>query len=119
LSRNVIVLCVVGVGKPLPEEVVRGMMVIRANMLAKGHSGVRNVRNVLAIELLTAAQVIDLRPEGARRLGQGTARAYAAIRKQIAFLEHDRETASDMSILASLIHSGDLIKEVTEVVPLE
>ena len=40
LSRNVIVVCVCGVGDPLPEDVVRGMMLIRANMLAKGHSGV-------------------------------------------------------------------------------
>jgi histidine ammonia-lyase len=32
-----------GVGEPLPREVVRGMMVIRANVLAKGHSGIRPV----------------------------------------------------------------------------
>ena len=31
-----------------------------------------NVRHVLAIELLTAAQAIDLRPDGPARLGQGT-----------------------------------------------
>lgn len=30
-----------GVGEPLPREVVRGLMVIRANVLAKGHSGIR------------------------------------------------------------------------------
>jgi len=34
LSRNLIVLCVCGVGKPLREDIVRGMMLIRANMLA-------------------------------------------------------------------------------------
>ncbi|MHA1248015.1 MAG: histidine ammonia-lyase [Candidatus Thorarchaeota archaeon] len=31
----------VGVGEPFPEEVVRGMMLLRANALAKGFSGVR------------------------------------------------------------------------------
>ncbi len=31
----------VGVGEPLPTDVVRGMMLLRANALAKGHSGVR------------------------------------------------------------------------------
>ncbi len=41
LSRNVVVLCAVGVGRPLAAEIVRAIMVIRANMLAKGHSGVR------------------------------------------------------------------------------
>jgi histidine ammonia-lyase len=33
----------VGVGEPLPRESVRGLMVIRANVLAKGHSGIRPV----------------------------------------------------------------------------
>ncbi len=32
-----------GVGAPMPEEVVRGAMLIRANSLLKGHSGVRPV----------------------------------------------------------------------------
>ena len=32
-----------GVGAPLPREVVRGLMVIRANVVAKGHSGIRPV----------------------------------------------------------------------------
>ena len=52
LSRNVIVLCAVGVGRPLPEEVVRAIMVIRANMLAKGHSGVRPVVAQTLIDML-------------------------------------------------------------------
>ena len=33
----------VGVGEPLPVEAVRAMMLLRANSLAKGHSGVRTV----------------------------------------------------------------------------
>ena len=32
-----------GVGEPLPTQVVRGMMLIRANVLAKGLSGIRPV----------------------------------------------------------------------------
>lgn len=68
-----------------------------------------NVRHVLAIELLTAAQAIDLRPEGPARLGQGTGRAYAAIRKHIAFLAHDRQTTPDIEALAELICSGELL----------
>ena len=44
----------VGVGNPLPLEVVRGMMLLRANALAKGFSGVRlDVINIL-IDLLNA-----------------------------------------------------------------
>ncbi|MBV8453757.1 MAG: aromatic amino acid lyase, partial [Deltaproteobacteria bacterium] len=33
----------VGVGEPLPQDVVRAMILLRANSLAKGHSGVRDV----------------------------------------------------------------------------
>lgn len=75
-----------------------------------------NVRQVLAIEMLTAAQAIDLRPLGASKLGRGTAKAYEIIRKQVSFLEHDRETSSDMKTLSALVESGALIDEVGNVV---
>jgi histidine ammonia-lyase len=77
-----------------------------------------NVRHVLAIEMLTAAQAIDLRPQGTGKLGRGTARAYEIIRKQVSFLEHDRETSSDMETLSALVESGALIDEVSKVVML-
>jgi histidine ammonia-lyase len=67
-----------------------------------------NVRHVLAIELLTAAQAVDLRPDGPARLGQGTAKVYTEIRKHISFLVHDRETTSDMEALSRLIHQDAL-----------
>jgi histidine ammonia-lyase len=73
---------------------------------------VDNVRNVLAIELLTAAQGIDLRPDGPARLGRGTAAAYAKIRDCVAFLEHDRETTPDVGALVQLIQSGELLEAV-------
>jgi len=41
LSRNLILSHAVGTGEPFPEEVVRAAMLIRANTLAKGYSGVR------------------------------------------------------------------------------
>jgi histidine ammonia-lyase len=41
LQRNVIRSHSTGVGDPLPREVVRAMMLIRANVLAKGLSGIR------------------------------------------------------------------------------
>jgi len=41
LSRNLVLTCMVGVGEPLPPDLVRGMMLVRANTLAKGLSGVR------------------------------------------------------------------------------
>jgi histidine ammonia-lyase len=41
LSRNLILSHAVGVGDPFPEEIVRAAILVRANTLANGHSGVR------------------------------------------------------------------------------
>jgi len=41
LNRNLIISHAVGTGEPLPAETVRAAMLIRANTLAKGYSGVR------------------------------------------------------------------------------
>jgi histidine ammonia-lyase len=41
LSRNVILADVTGIGDPLPREIVRAMMFIRANTISSGHSAVR------------------------------------------------------------------------------
>ena len=41
LQQNLILSHSAGVGEPIPPEVVRAMMLLRANVLAKGYSGVR------------------------------------------------------------------------------
>ena len=75
-----------------------------------------NVRHVLAIELLAAAQAIDLRPAGPDRLGRGTARAYTGIRRCVPYLAHDRAVTPDIEALAELIRSGDLLVAVADAV---
>jgi histidine ammonia-lyase len=52
LQENLVRSHAVGVGEPLPEDVVRGVMLLRANALAKGHSGVRKELIEFLIELL-------------------------------------------------------------------
>jgi histidine ammonia-lyase len=78
-----------------------------------------NVRTVLAIERQTAAQAIDLRPDGPARLGQGTSKLYQEIRKHVSFLAHDRETTSDMETLAKLIHDELMSSVIDEVSTVE
>ena len=43
LSRNVVLADIAAIGEPLPREIVRAMMVIRANTMATGHSAIRPV----------------------------------------------------------------------------
>ncbi len=71
-----------------------------------------NVRHIVAIELLTALQAVDLRPNGPARLGRGTAAAYAKGRELVAFLEHDRELTPDIEALAELIRGHELLEAV-------
>ena len=57
LSRNVVLACLAGVGDPLPDDVVRAMMLIRANTLAGGSSGVRPVLVETLCSMLTAGVI--------------------------------------------------------------
>ncbi len=64
----------------------------------------QNAERVVAIELLCAAQALDLR----RPLtpGAGTRRALARVREAVAFLERDRVLAPDVAALTALVHEG-------------
>jgi len=69
----------------------------------------RNVENILAIELFAAAQAIDFRMERAGRelrLGRGTAPVYRAIREQVPFLEHDATMAPLIEKVRRLVTEG-------------
>ena len=52
LQRNLIISHSCGVGEPLDEEIVRGVMLLRANALAKGYSGIRLETLNTLIEML-------------------------------------------------------------------
>jgi len=62
LQENLIMSHAVGVGKPLSNEIVRGMMMIMANYLSKGHSGVRPVVVETLLEMLNS-NVVPVVPE--------------------------------------------------------
>jgi len=66
---------------------------------------VENVRTVIAIELMSAAQAVEfrLRENPAAKLGQGTSKAYQAIREVVPFFEKDAWFKPGMDAVADLI----------------
>lgn len=71
---------------------------------------IENVRNVLAIELMCAAQAIELQPEG--KMGKGTRMAYRLIRECVPHLEADRVLYPEIKKMAELVENDDFVKEV-------
>jgi histidine ammonia-lyase len=62
LQRNLVRSHAAGVGDPLPDGVVRAMMALRANALARGRSGIR-VSTVQTLLEMLAKDVLPLVPE--------------------------------------------------------
>lgn len=69
-----------------------------------------NATNVLAIELMAAAQAIDFKDPEA--LGKGTKIAYAKIREQVATLHEDRIMYLDINKCAELIEGHQIVDAV-------
>src|SRR5581483_3498893 len=72
---------------------------------------VKNVRYVLAIELMCGAQGIDYRAP--LKPGRGVSRAHAAVRAVVPPLERDRVLSPDIERLAELIHGDELFPSLT------
>jgi histidine ammonia-lyase len=69
-----------------------------------------NTENVVAIELLCAAQALDLFTN--LKPGKGTMAAYTAIRRHIPHLAEDRILAEDIAVMRALINSGAVLDAV-------
>jgi histidine ammonia-lyase len=78
---------------------------------------ITHVETIVAIELLCAAQGVDLRREevagSPAALGRGTAAAYTLIRRQVPFVRHDVPLAPYIEAARRLVASGE-IKEAVE-----
>jgi len=70
----------------------------------------RNVECIVAIEMISAAQAIDLR--GPEKLAKGTAEAYRMIRRIIPPIVEDRETYVDIAKLVEILENGELLRAV-------
>lgn len=82
----------------------------------KGADIIRNVRDVLAIEMLCSAQGLDFIPE---KPGKGVAAAHRIIREHIPTLTQDRVMSYDIGKMAELVSNETIIDAVeTETGPL-
>ena len=72
-----------------------------------------NTRSVLAYELLTACQAIDIRRRSGE-YGQGLSPAgeavYCRVREKVDFMEKDRELWPDIQAVEAIIRSGELLE---------
>jgi len=82
--------------------------VVSMAMLAVRHATrvLDNVERMVAIELLCAAQALELR--GAERAATGTGAALRLLRQHAAFLKEDRPLADDVEQIRQLIENGSL-----------
>jgi len=71
---------------------------------------VQNAENVIAIELLCAAQALDLFTN--MQPGVGTKAAYGVIRDAVPHLENDRILSEDIRRIVGLVRSGAILEAV-------
>lgn len=70
----------------------------------------KNAEHVISIELLCAAQAMDLFTN--LKAGAGTMEAYNLIRKHISHMDQDRVVADDINTMYRLVHEGKILKAV-------
>ena len=73
-------------------------------------SVLRNTEQVLAVEMLTAAQALDFRAP--LKPGRGVALAQAAVREAVAHAEEDYEVGADIENCARLLREERLVDAV-------
>ena len=78
----------------------------------KARDIMRNVRRVLAMEILCACQAIDLR--GNKGMGVGTQAAYTTVRDQVSKMDDDRPLYEDINTVERMLIDGKLIHNVEE-----
>ncbi|MBV8172078.1 MAG: histidine ammonia-lyase [Candidatus Eremiobacteraeota bacterium] len=71
---------------------------------------VGNLENVIAIELLEAAQALDFRAP--LTCGKGTAVAHRLVRERVPHLKEDRNLSQDIAVTRELVRSGELVHAV-------
>jgi histidine ammonia-lyase len=84
--------------------------------VAKAGRSVDAALDIFAIEMLVAAQAIDLR-EGIT-LGVGTQAAYGQLRQRVALMETDRLVAHDIAQVRGLLDCGAVLNAASEAISI-
>ena len=79
----------------------------------KAKTILENSQYVASIELLVAAQGVDLR--GAKGLGVGTRRVFQAIRRKVRPLSEDRSSHDDIEKIRMMVRDGEIAQIVSQV----
>ena len=87
-----------------------------ATVVSKLEDQIEACEQILSIELLTAAQAIDMR-EGTT-LGRGTRAAYTRLRQDVSFMEEDRNISLDVAAVCRLVRDGSLLTAVANETPM-
>jgi len=71
-----------------------------------------NAQHVIALEMLAAAQALDLRmrADPNARLGRGTRAAWERIRREVSFLEKDRLLAPEVREVMGMVKRGQILQ---------
>lgn len=83
------------------------------NTAIKNFQILDNACGILGIEMMAAAQALDLRDY---KFGTGTAKAKEVVRKHVDFLEIDRPLYKDHTAIKELVRSGQVLEEVEKAV---
>ena len=105
LSRNLILSHAVGTGKPLENEIVRAAMLVRANTLSKGFSGVRLIIVETLIQMLNL-DVIPVVPSQGSLGSSGDLGPLSHLALVFTTDENDKESDSGFAFYNGKIKSG-------------
>jgi len=76
-----------------------------------------NVEHIVAIELLCAAQAVELR--GSEKLGKGTKIAYSTIRKTVSMVKEDRILSKDIERIRQIVKNSIILNEIEKTLEID
>lgn len=76
----------------------------------KARQILENAKRVLATELMAACQAVDFREDF--KLGEGTSKAYNAVRKNVEFIDKDIVMYSELDKVTEMISKGEVVNSI-------